>query len=155
MYIRLIHYSMVIRRNTFFLLLALIYIVVVGSPKLVWFLNSQKTTGIFAFQGRGNALDQLPESSSFIYFIYQSDTVWFKSLPGLGLPENSPVPVRFHKKNPRDAKLDKFRDIWMPTIVYGALPFLVLIVTFFHPHIVPWRSRVVLIPRKPFIKVIP
>ena len=146
---------MVIRRHTFFLLLALIYAAVVAGPKLVWFLGSQKTTGIFAFQGRGNALDQLPERSSFIYFIYRNDTVWFKSLGGLGLPENSPIPVRFQKNNPQDAKIDNFRGIWLPTIVYGSLPLLVLIVAFFHPHIVPWRSRVVVIPRKPFIKVIP
>lgn len=146
---------MVIRRNTFFLLLAVTYIVAVGSPKLIWFLRSEKTIGIFAFQGGGSALDQFPERSSFIYFYYGNDTVWFKSLPGLGLPERSPIPVRFQKNNPQDAKIDNFRSIWLPTIVYGALPFLVLIVAFFHPEIVPWRSRVVLIPRKPFIKVIP
>lgn len=146
---------MVIRRNTFFLLLALLYIAIVGSPKLVWFLNSQTTTGIYAFQGGGNALDQFPERASFIYFVYQNDTIWFKSMGGLGLPENTPIAVRFQTNDPQDAVIDNFRAVWLPTIVYGALPFLVLIVTFFHPHIVPWRSRVVLIPRKPFIKVIP
>jgi hypothetical protein len=146
---------MVIRRNTFFLYLALIYIVAVGTPKLVWFLGSEKTTGIFAFQGLGNALDQFPERASFIYFYYGKDTIWFKAAGGLGLREGSPVAIRYRKNNPRDARLDNFRAIWLPTIVYGMLPFLVLIVTFIHPHIVPWRSRIVLIPRKPFIKVIP
>jgi hypothetical protein len=146
---------MVFRRNTFFLLLALVYIIIAGAPKLVWFLNSQKTMGTFAFQGMGNALEQLPERASFIYFRYGKDTIWFKSLAGLRLPENSPVPVRFRKNNPQDARIDNFRGIWLSTIVYGALPFLVLIVAFVHPHIVPWRSRIALIPRKPFIKVIP
>ena len=146
---------MVIRRNPFFLLVTVIYFTVVVSPKLVWVLGTEKTIGIFSFQGYGNALEQFPERSSFIYFIYRNDTVWFKGPGGLGLPEDSPIPVRFHKNNPRDAKIDNFRSIWMPTIVYGTMPFLVVIVIFFHPHIIPWRSRIVLIPRKPFIKVIP
>lgn len=146
---------MVIRRNTFFLVLALVYLLIAGGPKLIWFLNSQKTTGIFAFQGRGNALDQLPERASFIYFRHGNDTIWFKALAGLGLPENAPVPVRFQKNNPQNARIDNFRGIWLSTIVYGALPFLVLIVAFIHPHIVPWRSRILLIRRKPFIKIIP
>jgi hypothetical protein len=145
---------MVIRRNTFFLLLALLYIAVVAGPKLVWFFSSQKTTGIFAFQGHGNALDQFPEWSGFIYFIYRNDTIWFKTPGRIDLPEGSPIAVRFSKNNPQDARIDKFRGIWLPTIVYGSLPFLVLLVTFLHPAIVPWRSRIVLIPRKPFIKVI-
>ena len=145
---------MVIRRNLFFLLLALVYITTVASHKLVWLVGTEKTIGIFAFQGRGNALDQFPERASFIYFIYRNDTIWFKAAGGLGLPEGSPVPVRFRKNNPSDATIDNFRSIWMSTIVYGSLPFLVLLVTFLHPEIVPWRSRVVLIPRKPFIKVI-
>lgn len=146
---------MVMHRHTFFLLLALIYIAVVAGPKLVWFLGSEKTIGIFAFQGQGNALDQFPERSSFIYFIYQKDTVWFKALAGLGLPEGAPITIRFSRNNPQDARIDNFRGIWLSTLVYGALPFLVLLVTFLHPAIVPWRSRVVLIPRKPFIKIIP
>lgn len=155
MYICLIHSPMVIRRNTFFMLLALIYIGVVCSPNLVWYFDSEKTTGIFAFQGRGNALEQLPESASFVFFVYQNDTVWFKARGWLGLPEDTPVPVRFRKSDPPDAKIDNFDGIWLSTVIYGSLPFLVLLVAFFHPHIVPWRSRIVLIRRKPFIKVIP
>jgi hypothetical protein len=146
---------MVIRRNRFFLLLALVYIAVVAGPKLVWLLGSEKTIGIFAFQGRGNALDQFPDRSSFLYFILRNDSIWFKAPGRLDLPEGSPVSVRFRKNNPQDAKIDNFRGIWLPTIVYGSLPFLVLLVAFLHPAIVPWRSRIVLIPRKPFIKVIP
>jgi hypothetical protein len=145
---------MVIRRNRFFLLLFLAYITAVAGNKLVWLIGTKTTTGIFAFQGRGNALDQFPESSSFIYFVYQNDTVWFKARGWLGLPENSTVPVRFLKSDPADAKIDNFRGIWLSTIIYGSLPLLVLLVAFAHPEIVPWRSRVVLIPRKPFIKVI-
>lgn len=146
---------MVIRRNSFFLLLALVYIAVVVSPKLVWLSGSEKTMGIFAFQGLGKALDQFPERSSFLYFTYRNDTVWFKAPGGLGLADNTPIAVRFRKNNPQDAKIDNFHGIWMSTLIYGSLPFLVLIVIFLHPAIVPWRSRVVLIPRKPFIKVIP
>jgi hypothetical protein len=148
-------HPMVIRRNSFFLLLALVYIALVAAPKLVWLLGSEKTIGIFAFPGLGNALDQFPERSSYIYFIYRDDTVWFKAPGRLDLAENSPIAVRFRKNNPQDAKIDNLRGIWLSTLVYGSLPFLVLIVTFLHPAIVPWRSRIVLIPRKPFIKVIP
>lgn len=145
---------MVIHRNTFFLVLALVYIGVIAGPKLVWLIGSQKTTGIFAFQGRGNALDQFPEQSSFIYFIHGNDTVWFKARGWLGLPEDTPLPVRFQKSNPQDAMIDNFKGTWLATVIYGSMPFLLLLVVFVHPHVVPWRSRIVLIPRKPFIKVI-
>jgi hypothetical protein len=145
---------MVIRRTTFFLLLALVYIAMVVVPKLVWLSGSKKTMGTFAFQGGGNALDQFPDRSSFIYFIYSNDTVWFKAPGRLDLPRNSPVRVRFRENDPKAAKIDNFRNIWLPTLVYGSLPLLVLLVTFVHPAIVPYRSRIVLIPRKPFIKVI-
>jgi hypothetical protein len=146
---------MVIRRNLFFLWLFLIYTTVVVSKKLIWLSGTETTTGIFAFQGGGNALDQFPERSSFIYFGYRNDTLWFKAPGGLGLPKGAPIPVRFRKSDPEDARIDSFRSIWLPTVVYGALPLLLLLVTFLHPEIVPWRSRIVLIPRKPFIKVIP
>src|SRR5689334_1574052 len=121
---------MVIRRNTFFLILVLMYISVVAGPKLVWLIGTKRTTGIFAFQGRGNALDQLPESASFIYFHYRNEMIWFKARGWLGLPENTPVPVRFKKNNPQDARIDNFKGIWLATIVYGSMPFLVLLIAF-------------------------
>lgn len=145
---------MVIRRHTFFLLVAVIYLAVTCGPKLIWFLRSEKTTGIFAFQGHGNALEQLPETASFVYFVYKKDTVWFKSPGGLGLAENTPVPIRFQPNDPEDAVINNFRAIWFSTFFYASLPFILLIVIFLHPQVVPWRSKVVLIPRKPFIKVI-
>ncbi len=145
---------MVIHRNTFFLFLALIYIAAVAGPKLAWYIGTETTTGIFSFQGRGNALEQLPESASFIYFKYGNQQIWFKARGWLGLKENTLVPVRFKTNNPQDARIDNFTGIWLSTMIYGSLPFIVLVVAFVHPQIVPWRSRIVLIPGKPFIKVI-
>lgn len=145
---------MILHRNTFFLLLAVLYVGVIASPRLVWLARSEKATGIFAFQGRGNALELLPESASFIYYMYGKDTSWFKALGGLGLPENTPIAVRFHKDDPQSALIDSWRDIWLPTMVYGALPMLVLIVAFIHPHIIPWKSKVIIVRRRPFVKLI-
>lgn len=145
---------MVIHRNLFFLLIFLVYIIAVAGNKLVWLLGTDTATGIFAFQGRGNALDQFPESASFIRFQYRNETIWFKARGWLGLPENAPVAVRFKKNNPQDARIDNFKGIWLSTVIYGSMPLLLLLVIFVHPQVVPWRSRIVLIRSKPFIKLI-
>ena len=146
---------MMLNRTTFFLLLLLPVITVTVVPKIVWLYRSEKATAIFSFQGRGDALDQFPQRNSYLYFFYQNHKVWFKGPPGLGLHGGSRVSIRFQPDDPEDAKIDSFYGLWLSAVVYSALPSLLLLVCFLQPQIIPWRSKVLLIPRKPFIIIIP
>jgi hypothetical protein len=146
---------MVISRTKFFLGLFLLFITPLLLSKAIWVLQSKKTKGKFAFQSYGPALDQIRFPYSIIYFMTGKDTVWFKGPANLGLPENADVPVRYQAGNPADAKLDSFKAIWMGTLIYGGIPFLILLVIFLHPEIVPYRSRVKLTKMKPFVYLVP
>jgi hypothetical protein len=145
---------MIIHRNVLFLFLFLLFAGVTILPRLIWLYRSEKATGIFSFEGRGNALEQFPERFSFMYFFYKKDTIWFKGPPGLKLNEDDTINIRFQPHHPQDARIDNFYGIWLSIVVYGTMPLLVLLVCFIHPHLVPWRSNILLIPRKPFIKII-
>ena len=78
-------YVMVLHRNTFFIYLFLLFFAIIPGPTIIWIIRSEKATGLFSFEGKGNALDQFPQQFSYIYFNYKGDTVLFKGPPGLGL----------------------------------------------------------------------
>jgi len=122
--------------------------------KILWLYHSQKTDGIFAFAGMGNSGEQVKLSYSVIYFKYGKETIWFDGLGNLQLKPGTRIPIRYQTNNPSDAKVDIFDGIWMDTIIYGGLPLLVLIVIFLQPDIVPWRSKIRVSPKKPFIQII-
>jgi hypothetical protein len=145
---------MIVRRTSFFLALSSLIIVPLLANKIIWLANSKKTTGIFSFQGGGNALDQIRMSQSFMYYTLGKDTIWFEGLPHLNLKEGQTVPVRYQPDNPSDVKLDTFLGIWGVTAIYGGLPLLVLLVLFLHPEIVPYRSKLRLTRKKPFIEIV-
>jgi hypothetical protein len=145
---------MVIPRTRFFLALFLLLIVPLLLFKVVWLMQSKKGKGIFAFEGRGNALDQMRTSFSDIYFINGRDTMWFKGPGGLHLKPGAIVSIRYQPNNPSDAKIDTFKSIWGATAVYGGIPLLVLLAISLHPEIVPYRSNVELTRRKPFLRVV-
>lgn len=145
---------MLMPRTKFFLALFSLLIVPLLLYKVVWLMQSQKANGVFAFEGSGNALDQMRFPYSDIYFINGGDTVWFKGPGGLHLQPGAIVPIRYQSNNPSNAKLDNFKSIWGATIIYGGIPLLILLVIFLHPEIVPYRSKVKLTPRKPFVWVV-
>jgi hypothetical protein len=145
---------MVIPRTKFFLALFLLLFAPLVLYKVIWLMQSQKVNGIFAFEGQGNALDQMRFPFSEIYFINENDTVWFKGPGGLHLKPGDVVPLRYLSSNPSNAKIDNFKALWGATVIYGGIPFLVLFVIFLHPEIVPYRSNVELTRRKPFLRVV-
>src|SRR5688572_547281 len=113
---------MTLPRTKFFLSVILLLIIPLVTFKVIWLLQSKKTTGIFAFESYGPALDQIRFPYSVIYFFVGNDTIWFKGPPKLGLPEKAIVPVRYRPGNPADARFDSFRGIWIGTLIYGGLP---------------------------------
>jgi len=42
----------------------------------------------------------------------------------------------------------------MDTVIYSGLFFLFIAVVFFHPQIIPYRARVQLLLKRPFIKLV-
>ena len=63
------------------------------------------------------------------------------------------VPVRYQRNNPEDAKINLFTSIWGDTLAYELAPFLILLVIFFHPDLIPKKASI-LLGRKPFIKLL-
>jgi hypothetical protein len=145
---------MIVRRTSFFLALSGLIIVPMLINKIVWLAQSKKTEGIFSFQGGGNALDQIRMTHSLLYYKLGKDTIWFEALPNLSLKEGQAVSVRYQPGNPSDVRLDTFLGIWGVTAIYGGLPLLVLLVLFLHPQIVPYRSKLRLTCKKPFIEIV-
>jgi hypothetical protein len=145
---------MVVRRTTFVLgVFFLVFFVLTGS-KLVWLMRSKQTTGYFAFQGRGNALEQIRLPFSEIYYRLGNDTVWFRGPGKLNFKSNTPVTVWYQPGDPTDAKLGTFFGLWGNTAVYGGIILLVVLAVFIHPGIVPRHARLRLSYKKPFIQIV-
>ena len=141
-------------RTPFFLALFGILLTPLFLSRTLWLLHSEKTMGFMAFETRGTAGDQIQLTYSLIYYRHGKDTIWFNGMPGLGLKTGQLVPVRYQPGNPADAKIDLFIALWGDTLVYGGIPFLMLVVTFLHPDVIPRRSRVRLTWKRPFIFIL-
>ena len=141
-------------RTTFFLVLFGLLLMPLLVPRMLWLLQSERTMGLMAFETRGTAGDQLPLTYSLIYYSHGKDTIWFYGMPGLGLKKGQLVPVRYQSGNPSDAKIDLFIALWGDILVYGGIPFLILVFIFLHPDVIPRRSRVRLTWKRPFIFIL-
>jgi hypothetical protein len=145
---------MIMHRTPFFLALFGILIIPLLASRVLWLLHAEKTMGIMAFETRGTAGDQLPLTYSLIYFRHGKDTIWFYGMPGLGLKTGQLVPVRYQPGNPADAKIDLFIALWGDILVYGGIPFFILLFISLHPDVIPYRSRVRLARKRPFIFIL-
>jgi hypothetical protein len=145
---------MLIHRTLFFLAIALFLILPHVTLKVIWLLASEKTTGVFYLHGRGNALDQIRTTNSYIYFKHHKDTIWFSDIGNLKINEGDEVPVVYQKRNPSDAKVNTFMSIWGTTVFYSGVPLLILLVTAIHPGIIPYSSKLRLTIKKPFVQII-
>jgi hypothetical protein len=145
---------MIIHRTKFFLALICLFVTPLVLYKTIWLLQSKKTTGTFAFVSYGPALDQIRFPYSVMYFKHGIDTVWFEARGKLNYKPGAIVPVRYLAGNPSNAKLGTFRSLWMATIIYGGIPFLLLLAIFLHPEIVPYKKKVMLTRKQPFVWVV-
>ena len=144
---------MTIRRNYFFCLLLLLVTGPFIIHKLIWIAGSEKTTGTMGFAGK-EITGQIAHIYSVISFVAGNDTVWFNGNDNVLYKPGEPVPVRYQRLHPSDARINIFGSIWGDTIVYGGLPAIALLIMFLNPFIIPWKSQVRLSVRKPFVKVI-
>lgn len=145
---------MVIRRNTFFLSLFAILLIAFAAGKLWWLTHAKKTTGVFVYQGRGNALEQFRQIDYDAYYRLGDDTIRFKGEGNPRIKQNTVVPVLYQPANPQDARVYTFISFWGKTVTNGGILFAVLLVIFLHPAIVPRKSKLHLSLRSPFIQLV-
>lgn len=145
---------MIMHRTKFFLALISIWVVPLVAYKCIWLMQSRKVNGIFAFESLGNALDQIRFPHSEFWFRNGKDTVWVIGPGGLHLKTGDVIPIRYIPGKETKAKVDNFKGIWMGTVVYGGIVLLLLLAIFLHPEIIPYRSRVKLMGRQPFVFVV-
>ena len=148
---------MLLSRNTFFTLLLCIFVFPTIGYKLYWLARSQRTTGTLCFIG--HTLTSLGTSSHpVILFTIGTDSIFFNGNSNVDVPPGSPVPVRYRKDNPQDARLDNTLSLWGDTFAWSLYPTLVLLVLYLTPTrfdpLIPHNSRIRLDGRRPFIHII-
>ena len=135
-------------------MLFLIVVVPIVATKLFWISSSSKTKGVMAFEGK-EITGQLQRTYAVIMFSATGkDTVFFNSADEGSFRPGQSVTVLYQRTHPTDARLDTFTGLWMDTVIYSGLFFLFIAIVFFHPEIIPYRSKVKLLWAPPFIRIV-
>lgn len=104
------------------------------------------------FTGHGNLGSVLGISTyPVIWFKSGMDTIYFNGNVNIQLKPGELVSVRYRTANPSDAKVNSFICIWGDSLAYELGPFLIFLVIFFHPDLVPKHAKVEL-GSKPWVK---
>jgi hypothetical protein len=149
---------MLLSRNQFFLILLILF--VIGPfyvPRALWLINSKKATGRGWFIG--HTLELQGDISQHLVIIFRAgnDSVFFNG-GGREFHVGDPVPVRYRKDNPSDARINTFSGMWEGVLIDSLLPLLTLLILFITPGrfdpLIPWKARI-RIGIKPLIKIIP
>lgn len=109
--------------------------------------------GIASFKGKAYT-GQIGHVYMVISFVENNNTVWFNGNDNILFKDGEQVPVRYQRRHPADARINQFIPIWGDTVVYGGIPVIILLAVFFHPGIVPRRSKIVLNFRRPFLQIV-
>jgi len=134
---------MLLSRHSFFLLLLIIILLPLPMYKLFWLAGSSETTGTMYFTGHGNFGSVLGISTyPVIWFKQGRDTIFFNGNVNIPLKPDEKVSVRYQKKNPSDAKVNSFTCIWGDTLAYELGPFLIFLIVFLHPDLVPKKAKI-------------
>jgi hypothetical protein len=148
---------MLLTRNQFFLVLSILLLGPFYGPRLIWLARSRTTTGKVWFIG--HTLELQGDISSHLVILFKAGRDSFSFNAGGGhYKPGDPVPVRYQKADPPDARINTPFNIWADLWVNSLLPELVLLILFITPRrfdpLIPRKARVRL-GIKPFIKIIP
>lgn len=141
---------MLISRNNFFLAIFLLVIAPILLQKIWWLANAEKANGTMCFVGK-NISGQMVSTYSVIMFKKGNDTIFLNSPDNIIFSKGESVPVKYQRTNPDNARVNTFLGIWGDTLIYCAIPLLILVMVFLHPDVVPYRSIIKLQLTKPVI----
>lgn len=99
-------------------------------------------------------LGQLSREFAVIKFCVGKDTVWFHSLDNQLFDKGEIVQVRYQESNPSDARVNTFAGLWVDTLIIASPFFLVVLIAYLHPDLVPRRSKIYLDNKSPFLRVV-
>jgi hypothetical protein len=145
--------DMLLSKNQFFFTLLFLLLLPFVVVNVVWLSQSEKAVGKVQGIGHHTGMNLGPSSYALISFSTASDTVWFQGVDQeykLG----DEVPVRYQRKDPKDAKVVTFLSIWGDTFAYASVAFIFWVVCFLSKDLVPKTAKV-RIGKKPFIQIIP
>jgi hypothetical protein len=149
---------MLFSRNQFFLILLVLFLI--GSfyvPRILWLIRSKKTTGRAWFMGHTLELQGNITEHLVIIFRAGNDSVTFNG-SAKDFRVADPVPVRYQKDNPSDARINTFPGMWEDTLINSLLPLLTLLILFLTPGrfdpLIPWKAKI-RVGKKLLIKIIP
>jgi len=132
-------------RNRFFLYLFVLLVLPLPLYKLIWILSSRKTEGTMYFTGHGNLGSVLGITTyPVIWFKSGKDTIYFNGNLNIPLREGEKVSVLYQRNDPADAKINLFSCLWGDTMAYDLAPFIILLIVFFHPDLIPKKSTILI-----------
>jgi hypothetical protein len=134
---------MLLSRHSFFLLLLIVILLPLPLYKLFWLAGSSEATGTMYFTGHGNLGSVLGISTyPVIWFRQGKDTIFFNGNVNIPLKQDEKVSIRYQVNNPSDARVNSFTCIWGDTVAYESGPFLVFLIIFLHPDLVPKKAKI-------------
>jgi len=143
---------MQLKKWAFFSVLLGIFVLPFFLYNLAWLINSAPAAGTMCFMGK-TINGQLSSSYPVIRFsTHGTDTVFFNGLAEAVFKPGDPIPVRYNTANPADARINLFAGIWQDTIIYAMVPFMLLLIVFLRPDIIP-RGSVFVIGGSPFLRI--
>ena len=144
---------MPLNKSTFFLILFVIFVLPFLIYNSAWILRSDKANGIARFIGKSYT-GQFSKQYTKISFSTGKDTVWFNGMANYIFKRHEAVPIRYQRSDPSDARIDSFIGLWGDTLICMSPIFLIIVICFFHPDLVPVRSKIWLFSKKPFIQIV-
>jgi len=97
------------------------------------------------FTGHGNLGSVLGITTyPVIWFKSGKDTIYFNGNLNIPLREGEKVSVLYQRNDPGDAKIRLFSCLWGDTMAYDLAPFIILLIVFFHPDLIPKKSTILI-----------
>jgi hypothetical protein len=148
---------MILSRTQFFTVLSIALLGPFYVPRLIWLARSTETTGKAWFMG--HTLELQGDVSQHLVILFKAGRESFTfNGDSRRFKVGDPVPVRYDKAHPADARINTAFYIWGDVLINSLFPELVLLILFITPRrfdpLIPWKATV-RIGIKPFIKIIP
>ena len=145
---------MILKRRSFFTLLVILILLPVIAVKLWWLFSAKSAHAKMAFAGK-EISGQLVRNYSVMFFsVTGKDTVFFNTGDQELYEPGQILPILYQPDEPSDARVNSFWSIWLDTIVIAGVLAVILLIVFLHPEIIPYRSKVQLLRKKPFIRIL-